>query len=46
MRRVETVDVERRIRLGVAELLRILEDFVEGLALVLHAGENVVAGAV
>ena len=46
VRRVETVDVERRIRLGVAELLRILEDFVEGLALVLHAGENVVAGAV
>ena len=43
---VEAVDVERRIRLGVTELLRVLEDHVEGKPLVLHPREDVVAGAV
>ena len=34
--RVETVDVERGIGLGITELLRVLEDDVEGKPLVLH----------
>ena len=44
--RVKAVDVERGIGLGVAELLRVLEDDVEGKPLVLHPREDVVAGAV
>ena len=46
VRGVEAVDVEGRVRLGVAELLGVGEDFVERLALVLHAREDVVARAV
>ena len=46
MGRVETVDVKRRVGLGVAELLRVLENDIEGKALVLHPRENVVASAV
>ena len=46
MRRVEAVDVKRGIRLGVAELLGVLEDDVKGKALILHAREDVVARAV
>ena len=46
VRRVEAVDVERGIRLGISELLGVGQDFVEGTPLVLHAREDVVAGAV
>ena len=46
VRGVEAVDVEGRVRLGVAELLGVGEDLVERLALVLHAREDVVARAV
>ena len=46
MRGVEAVDVEGRVRLGVAELLGVGEYLVERLALVLHAREDVVARAV
>ena len=45
VRRVEPVDVEARIGLGVAELLRFLQRSLIGLAL-LHLGEDEVAGAV
>ena len=46
MRRVETVDVERRIGLRVAKTLRVLENRIEIGAFVLHAREDVVARAV
>ena len=39
-------DVEGRIGLGIAEPLRVLQAFVEGQALRLHPGQDVVAGAV
>ena len=43
---VEAVYVELRIRLGVAELLRIGEDLLERTAFILHPREDVVARAV
>ena len=43
---VVALDVEGRIGLGVAEALRILQAGLEGQALGLHAGQDVVAGAV
>ena len=46
MRRVVAFDVEGRIGLGIAQPLRILQAGVEGQALGLHAGQDVVAGAV
>ena len=46
MRGVMAVDVERRFGFGVAELLRVGEDFVEIRALEFHAGQDVIAGAV
>ena len=43
---VETVDVEGRVSLRVAELLRVRQHLVKRLALVLHAREDVVARTV
>ena len=43
---IEPFDIERRIRLGIAESLRILEAFGERDRLVGHAGQDVIAGAV
>ena len=43
---VETADVECRVGLGVAELLRLGEADLERQPLGLHARENVIAGAV
>ena len=43
---VEAVDVERGVRLRVAELLRVLEDAFEREPLVLHPGQDVVARTV
>ena len=43
---VEALDVEGRVGLGVAEALRVREACLEGQALELHAGQDVVAGAV
>ena len=44
--RVEAVDVERRVRLGEPELLRVAQHVLERLARPLHLGEDVVAGAI
>ena len=46
MRRVESVDVERRIRFGITELLRVGQHGMEVGPLVFHSGQDVVAGAV
>ena len=46
MRGVVALDVEGRVGLGVAQLLRVLEALGKRDALVAHAGEDVVAGAV
>src|SRR4051812_25613389 len=46
LRGVVTVDVEGRVGLGVTETLRVLQAFGERQALLLHPGEDVVAGAV
>ena len=46
MRGVETADVEGRIGLGIAEALRLLQTFLEGELLLLHARQDVIAGAV
>ena len=43
---VEAADVEGRIGLRIAEPLRLLEAFRERQTLLVHAGEDVVAGAV
>ena len=43
---VEAADVEGRIGLRIAEPLRLLQAFREGETLLVHAGEDVVAGAV
>ena len=43
---VDALDVEGRVGLGVAELLGFLERVGEGKAVLAHAGEDVVAGAV
>ena len=43
---VEPVDVQRRVGLGVAETLRVLENGIEVRPLVLHARKDVVACAV
>ena len=40
------LDVERRIGLGVAQPLRLLQAFLERQLLALHAREHVIAGAV
>ncbi len=46
LRGIMALDVEGRIGLRVAEPLRLLEAFRKGQLLLLHAGEDVVAGAV
>ena len=46
MRGVEAADVKGRIRFGVAEPLSLGEADLERQALGLHAGEDVVAGAI
>ena len=46
MRGVEAANVEGRIGLGIALGLRFLQHIVEGPALLLHLGQDVVAGAV
>ena len=46
MRGVVALDVEARIGLGVAEALGGRETFGEGEVLLLHPGQDVVAGAV
>ena len=46
LRGVVAVDVERRIGLGVAEPLRVLQAFGERQAFLLHPGQDVIAGAV
>ncbi len=45
-RGVVAVDVGRRVGLGQAELLGLAQDLVVGRALLLHAGEDVIGGAV
>ena len=44
--RIVALDVEGRIGFGIAEPLGVLEAFLEGQAFRLHAGQDVVAGAV
>ncbi len=46
VRRVVALDVEGRIGFGIAEALRFLQAVREGQALLLHLGQDVVAGAV
>ncbi len=46
MRGIEAADVEGRIGLGIAEPLRFLQAIGEGQPLLMHAGEDVIAGAV
>ena len=46
LRGVVALDVEGRIGLGIAEPLRLAQAIVEGDALLLHAREDVIAGAV
>ena len=46
VRGVESVDVERRVRLGITEPLGVLQDLLESEVFALHAGEDVVAGTV
>jgi hypothetical protein len=46
VRGVVAVDVERRLGLGVAQLLRLGERGLEGRALEAHATEDVIAGAI
>ena len=46
MRRVVALDVEGRIGFRIAEALRFLEAGLEGEPLLLHLGQDVVAGAV
>ena len=46
LRRVDAADVERRVGLGVARALRLLEHLRVGRVLGLHPGQDVVAGAV
>ena len=43
---VNTIDVKRRLGLGIAKLLRILKNLGKGLAGLFHAGQDVIAGAV
>ena len=46
MRGVVAFDVEGRIGFGIAEPLRVAQAFVEGEPILLHAREDVIAGAV
>ncbi len=46
LRGIEALDIESRIGLGIAEPLRILQAFGEGQLVLLHAGQDVIAGAV
>ena len=46
LRGIVTFDVEGRVGLRIAEPLRLTQAFVEGEPILLHAGEDVVAGAV
>ena len=46
VRGVVALDVEGRVGFGIAQPLRVLQAGVEGQALGLHAGQDVVAGAV
>ena len=46
VRRIDAVDVERRIGLGVAELLRVGEHLGEFAPALAHLRQDVVAGAV
>ena len=46
LRGVEAFDIEGRIGLGIAQPLRVLQAFGEGQLLLLHAGQDVIAGAV
>ena len=46
MRRIDAVDVEARVRFGIAEALRLGEDLGEVAALGFHLGQDEIAGAV
>ena len=46
MERVESVDVQRWVRLSKAEFLGIGENFVKRKSFLLHRGKDVVAGSV
>lgn len=46
LRGIVAVDVEGRVGLGIAEALRILEALGKRQALLLHPGQDVIAGAV
>ena len=46
VQRIVTVDVQRRLGLGIALGLRVLEHLVEIRPLLLHPGEDVIAGAI
>ena len=46
LRGVVAIDVERRIGLGIAEPLRVLQAFGKRQAFLLHPGQDVIAGAV
>src|SRR5579862_7675714 len=46
LRGVVALDIEARIGLGVTKALRLLEAFGKRQAVLLHAGEDIIAGAV
>ena len=46
MRGVDPIDIKRRLGLGIAKLLRVRQHIGERLAGALHAGQDVIAGAV
>src|SRR6187551_3971659 len=46
MRGIEPANIEGRIGLGIALLLRLLQHICEASALLLHQGEDVIAGAI
>src|SRR3546814_17808033 len=46
VRGVDAVNVERGIGLGISEFLRILQHVGEGVSLLFHGGENIIAGAI
>ena len=46
MRGIEAANIERRIGLGIALLLRLFQHVGKASALLLHQGEDVIAGAI